>query len=226
MRQDDGDAIPVHQTKREVAEARIRNAIETGRYQPGQVISQRRLVEDLGLSVTPIREAILVLSSTGIVERHSHHSIKVSEISPDRLRQIFRVRRLLEEDAIGLAAQRATAPLIERLTRLNAELIELVADPQTAEVNRIDRAFHTEIFRASDNDALVWSIDKVKSSFPMYALWLEPGRLATSVTEHQQLIEALASRDPARCVAAQRAHLANGLEATIDYLVRALGHAE
>ncbi len=55
---------PVAMTKREVAEAFIRNAIETGIYRPGQLISQRQIEEDLGLKVTPIREAIIVLLVT------------------------------------------------------------------------------------------------------------------------------------------------------------------
>lgn len=217
------ETFPAHMTKREVAEVLIRNAIEIGTYKPGQVISQRQIGEDLGLSVTPIREAIIVLSSNGIVERHSHHSIKVTEMDPERLRNIFHVRRLLEEDAIALCVDHVDDMLIERLQEINAQLEALVSNPRPGQINTLDRAFHTAIFSASKNEALVWTIDRVKSSFPMYALWREPGRLAVSVAEHDALISRLAERDKKGSVAAQRAHLAGGLEATIAFVRRAAG---
>ena len=220
MPTDQNDISPAHQTKREIAELSIRNAIETGLYKPGQVISQRQIGEDLGLSVTPIREAILVLSSNGIVERHSHHSIKVTEMDSDRLRRIFHVRRLLEEEAIDLAVENSDTALIAKLRALNAQLEVMVDHPQPGLVNDLDRAFHTAIFAASENEALVWTIDRVKSSFPMYALWREPGRLAISVHEHRNLIAALEAKNKSDAIAAQRAHLEGGLQATIAFVSR------
>jgi len=209
-------------TKREAAELSIRNAIETGQYKPGQVISQRQIVEDLGLSVTPIREAILVLSSNGIVERHKHHSIKVSEIDADRLRQIFEVRHMLEERAVREAAVKRGGMVPGQLRSLNGALEPFARAPVPAEINRLDRAFHTLIFSSCGNDALVWAIDQVKSSFPMYALWNEPGRVETSVAEHWALVEAIDAQDPDAAALAQKRHLANGLEATIAYLEKLL----
>ena len=210
----------VHLTKREIAELSIRNAIETGLYKPGQVISQRQIGEDLGLSVTPVREAIIVLASNGIVERHSHHSIKVSDIDPEKLRDLFHVRRLLEEEAIALCIQHLDDALIAKLTDINERLRALIDSPGHNLVNALDREFHTAIFTASKNEALVWAIDRIKSSFPMYALWREPGRLAVSVAEHDALIKRLAARDGKAAVAAQRAHLSNGLEATLAFVSR------
>lgn len=216
------DGPPVALTKREVAEISIRNAIETGKYKPGQVISQRQIEEDFGLSVTPIREAILVLSGNGIVARHKHHSIKVSEITSNRLREIFSVRKMLEEQAVRLAAPACSDGLLAYLKRVNRQLEAHVPDPVSSEFNALDRSLHTAIFEASGNEALVWTIDRVKSSFPMYALWNEPGRVETSVAEHWALIEALEARDPDAAAAAQIQHLENGLVATVAYLERLL----
>ena len=105
-----------------------------------------------------------------------------------------------------------------RLRLINDRLESLVGEGQASLVNRLDRAFHAEIFRACGNESLVWTIDKVKSSFPIYALWREPGRLVVSVAEHRALIEALEACDAEAAMRAQRAHLDNGLEATIAYL--------
>jgi len=159
-----------------------------------------------------------VLSSNGIVGRHSHHSIKVSEMDPDRLRRLFHVRRLIEEEAISLCIDRVDAALIDNLRVINGELEAMITAPRPERINALDRAFHTAIFATCGNDALVWTIDRVKSSFPMYALWREPGRLAVSVNEHKTLIDRLAAHDRDGAVAAQRAHLDGGLEATIAFL--------
>ena len=208
----------MHLTKREIAQLEIRNAIETGRYQPGEVISQRQISEDLGLSVTPIREAIIELCSNGIVDRHSHHSIMVKEIDQDRLKNFFYVRHLLEEKAIELCVQNINEELIERLKEINAQLENLIGSPQHNLINSLDRELHTAIFSACNNDTLEWTINRVKSSFPVYALWREPGRLAISVKEHSRLIAALEEGDLVSSVQAQHDHLARGLEATLAHI--------
>jgi DNA-binding GntR family transcriptional regulator len=209
---------PVAMTKREVAEAFIRNAIETGIYRPGQLISQRQIEEDLGLKVTPIREAIIVLTGNGIVERHSHQSIKVAEMTPKRLREIFKVRRMLEIEAVRLTAVNSTLEFVASLKRINEQLELNIGNPDRSEINALDREFHNTIFEACGNQALAWTIHRLKSSFPMYALWNEPGRLETSTSEHRKLIAACESGDSDAAEEAQAQHLSNGLEATIQYL--------
>ena len=215
-----GGSVEPPSTKREMAERAIRNAIESGVYVPGQVISQRQIGEDLNLSVTPMREALIGLTSNGIVERHSHHSVRVARLDADRLTQIFHVRRLLEEDAIAQCALSATDALLHHLEEVNGRLRALIDAPDAELVNTLDRSFHTSVFSACGNEALVWAIDKVKSSFPMYALWLEPGRLKVSVSEHAALIECLRTRDVAGAVEMQRDHLEGGLRATITFVSR------
>lgn len=207
-------------TKREFAEVAIRNAIETGLYRPGQLISQRQIEEDLGLSVTPIREAILVLASNGIVERLSHQSIRVVELSPDWLKDIFKIREMLEIEAIRATATSCDDVLIKKLRRINGQLMVHLEEPETTEVNALDRQFHNAIFGACGNEALSWTIHRLKSSFPMYALWQEPGRMRTSTSEHEAIIDALNQNDPDSAAEAQREHLSNGYDATVNFLER------
>lgn len=208
----------MHITKQENAKNKIRNAIETGLYKPGQVISQRQICEDLELSVTPIREAIIELSFNGIVRRHSHRSIKITEIDEDRLRDFFYVRHLLEEEAISLCFKHVDVALIVKLKEINLQLEGLVNGPQHNLINSLDRELHNMIFAASKNKALVWTIDRVKSSFPIYALWQEPGRLSTSVKEHAKIIKALESGDVKSGIQAQHDHLSGGMMATLAYI--------
>lgn len=202
-------------TKREFAAEAIRNAIENGFYQPGEVVSQRRLMEDLSLSVTPIREAIIHLAATGLVERHSHHSIKVKDVDAVRLSDIYRVRRMLELDAVRLSFKNIRKPTIDELKRINGQLKQLIRTPELEKINSLDRQFHYVVFSQANSEALTSCIEFIKSSFSFYGLWSQKGRLAQSVSEHAQFIENLEAGDVKGCVEAHRRHLESGLQAAL-----------
>lgn len=202
-------------TKREFAAEAIRDAIQTGFYQPGEVVSQRRISEDLNLSVTPIREAILQLAATGVVERHSHHSIRVKEVDAKRLSDIYHVRMMLELDAVRLAFANIGKPTIAELKTINNELKLLIKGGHLDRIHSLDRQFHYIVIRAAGNDALISCIEFVKSSFSFYALWSRPGRLKQSVAEHAEFIAALEAGDCDAGVAAHRNHLESGLHAAL-----------
>lgn len=202
-------------TKREFAAEAIRNAIQTGFYQPGEVVSQRRIAEDLNLSVTPIREAILQLSATRVVERHSHHSIRVKEVDGKHLSDIYHVRLMLELDAVRLAFANIRKPTIAELKTINNELKLLLQGGHLDQIHSLDHQFHYIVFKAAGNDALISSIEFVKSSFSFYALWSRPGRLKQSIAEHAEFIAALESGDCDRGVKAHRNHLESGLRAAL-----------
>ena len=205
-------------TKREFAAEAIRNAIENGFYQPGEVVSQRRLSEDLSLSVTPIREAIIQLAAIGLIERHSHHSIKVKDVDAVRLSNMYQVRMMLELEAVKLAFKRIKKPTIEELKRINGQLKQLIKSPELEKINSLDRQFHYVVFSQADNEALTSCIEFIKSSFSFYALWSRKGRLALSVTEHAQFIAKLEAADLKGCIDAHRRHLESGLKAALTTL--------
>src|SRR5207245_2058263 len=86
-------------TKREVAIDTLREAISSGRYVSGQSLRQVQLVQDLGLGSTPVREAVLELLGRGVLVQESHRTVRVAELDLNRLRNIYRVRALLETEA-------------------------------------------------------------------------------------------------------------------------------
>lgn len=203
-------------TKREFAAEAIRNAIQNGFYQPGEVVSQRRIGEDLNLSVTPIREAIIQLAGSGLIERHSHHSIKVKDVDAERLSDIYHVRLLLELDAIRLAFRNIEKSTIAELKLVNSNLKQLIKSTELETINSLDRQFHYIVFSQAQNEALISCIEYVKSSFSFYALWSKPKRLAASVAEHSQFIARLEDGDLKGCIEAHRKHLESGLKAALD----------
>jgi DNA-binding GntR family transcriptional regulator len=209
---------PTFLTKREFAAEAIRNAIQNGFYQPGEVVSQRRIAEDLDLSVTPIREAIIQLGGSGLIDRHSHHSIKVKEVDARRLADAYHVRMILELDATRLAFRNIKKPTIAKLKLLNAQLKQLAKSSELDKINSLDREFHYTVFSQATNEALISCVEHVKSSFSFYALWSRPNRLAASVAEHAQFIARLEAGDLKGCIEAHRRHLESGLQAALDTL--------
>src|SRR5215470_11951219 len=113
---------PVFRTKREVALTSLENAIRLGRYTPGQPLRQFQLVKDLGVGSTPVREAVLELLARGILVQESHRSVRVAELDLDRLRNIYRVRALLETEAARVGTARISDPAIMSMRDLLREM--------------------------------------------------------------------------------------------------------
>ncbi len=208
-------ARPLPMTKREFAEHAIRTAIHNGKYQPGQVISQKRLIEDLHLSLTPLREAVIKLGANGIVERHTHHSIKIPEINKTNLTQIYQVRALLELEAMRLAVRNATRPLIDDLKEINGQLHALMGRQEIEIIDKLDRSFHNVLFNASNNQPLVDAIEFSKRTFSSYGLWATHGRVAAAVADHDGIIAAVDARDLHMAVLLHTDHLQKGLAAAL-----------
>ena len=102
-----GEASERFQTKREVAIARMKDAILLGRYRPGQLLRQVQLMADLDLGATPAREAALELVARGLLVHESHHGVRVADVDPERASHIYSVRALLEAEAARLAVKNA-----------------------------------------------------------------------------------------------------------------------
>ena len=204
-------------TKREFAAEAIQNAIQNGFFRPGEVVSQRRISEELHLSVTPIREAIIALSATGLIEQHSHQSIRVKQVDAKRLSDIYHVRLMLELDAVSSALPYIGKTTIDDIKRINLELKRMIKSTKLDEINALDRKFHYLVFRQSHNEALVSCIEFIKSSFSFYSLWSHADRLKLSVSEHAEFITALEQGDRNRCLDAHRRHLASGLRAALEF---------
>jgi DNA-binding GntR family transcriptional regulator len=207
-------------TKRAFAIGTLRDAIQSGRYMPGQQLRQTQLVADLGVGSTPVREAVLELLARGVLVQESHHSVRVAELDLPRLRNVYRVRCLLETEA----AQLGTAKLSEAgLATMKTQLRRMEAGKRAgdaAEAARADLEFRRTLYAAADNPTLLDFIDQAWLSFPFSILYGIPGRLAQSIREHHQILEAVGRRDPTEAGFCVQRHLLGALEVLEDYVKR------
>jgi DNA-binding GntR family transcriptional regulator len=202
---------PVFRTKREVALDSLQNAIRLGHYAPGQSLRQFQLVKDLGVGSTPVREAVLDLLARGILVQESHRSVRVAELDLDRLRNIYRVRALLETEAARLGTARISDEAIGKMRALVQQMIAAKRKGDLESAIQADFEFRGSLYAASDNPILVDLIRQCWNLFPGSLLWNIPGRVAHSIKEHQQMLEAVAQRDPTAAGYAVENHLLTAL---------------
>jgi len=200
-------------TKREIAIDTLRTAINSGRYAPGQSLRQVQLVKDLGLGSTPVREAVLELLARGILVQESHHSVRVAELDLDRLRDIYRVRALLETEA----AQLGTAKIAdEAIGVMKTQLQHMGEGKRAGNIDAVaaaDMNFRHTLFAAAGNQILFDLIEQTWNLFPGNILWNIPGRIAQSIKEHRTILDAVVQRDPTAAGYAVENHLLSALAA-------------
>jgi DNA-binding GntR family transcriptional regulator len=206
-------ATPVFRTKREVALDSLQNAIRLGRYAPGQPLRQFQLVQDLGVGSTPVREAVLELLARGILVQESHRSVRVADLDLDRLRNIYRVRALLETEAARLGTARISDDSIERMRALVRQMGVAKRKGDMEAAIQADYGFREILYTASDNPILLDLIQQCWNLFPGSVLWNIPGRVAQSIKEHQLMLEAVARRDPTAAAYSVENHLLRALAA-------------
>ena len=196
----------------EVAEL-LRQRIFNRELAPGSWIDELKLAEEYGISRTPLREALKVLATEGLVTMKVRRGAYVTEVSERDLADVYHLLALLESDAAGVVATEATAAQLKELTALHKELEKSVG--QRERFFEINEAFHMRLLEIANNrwrDQMVADLRKVMKLNRHNSL-LKSGRIQESLAEHQVIMAALLARNAAATVHAMQAHFKNGLEA-------------
>ncbi len=196
----------------EVAEL-LRQRIFSNQLAPGSWIDELKLADEYGISRTPLREALKVLATEGLVTMKVRRGAYVTEINAKDQRDVYHLLSLLEADAASVVAASATDEQLQDLQSLHQGLVAAVAD--TDQFFAVNERFHMRLLEIADNrwrDQLVADLRKVMKLNRHHSL-LKSGRVAESLSEHQALMNALLGRDPALSAQRMREHFANGLEA-------------
>ena len=196
----------------EVAEL-LRQRIFSRELEPGRWIDERKIAEEYGISRTPLREALKVLAAEGLVTMKVRRGAYVTEVSDKDLADVYHLLALLESDAAGVVAGRASEAELAELKALHTELKAAVK--KRDEFFAINERFHMRILEIADNrwrQQMVADLRKVMKLNRHNSL-LKTGRLAESLAEHQAVMDALLARDPELTQTRMQAHFQNGLEA-------------
>jgi DNA-binding GntR family transcriptional regulator len=208
---------PGFATKSELAYVHIRGLILSGELEPGAVLPQAALAQNIGISTTPLREALRRLKQEGLVDLDAHRDARVRPLDAAEARDLLELRGSLDPLAASLAAQRRTdADLVELRAALDG-LEALPARPSAAELESHHR-FHGAIHRASHNALLVEILDGLWVKTDRYRRHgLEAGRTQDErnarATEHRQLFEAVRDGDGETAAELMRRHVESSLGA-------------
>jgi DNA-binding GntR family transcriptional regulator len=196
----------------EVAEL-LRQRIFRRELAPGSWIDEMKLAEEYGISRTPLREALKVLAAEGLVTMKVRRGAYVTEVSDKDLADVYHLLGLLESDAAGVVASRATPEQVRALQALHNELEAAIADRE--QFFALNERFHMQLLAFADNrwrDQMVADLRKVMKLNRHNSL-LKVGRLQESLQEHRALMAAIAAGDAAAATQRMQQHFLNGLEA-------------
>ena len=198
----------------EVAD-RLRHMIRLRELAAGAWIDEVRLTQELGISRTPLREALKVLANEGLVRLEPRRGCFVSELSWQDIEDIFPLMAMLEGHCTHEAARKIQASDIVALERLHSDLRERAEAGDVDGYYDANYRIHAAIQALADNRWLSEAVDKLRKvvGLSRYQSLTVPGRVRHSCAEHMAIFEALKCRDARRAEALAREHLMNQLEA-------------
>ena len=197
---------------REAVYQTLRRAILTNELKPGERLMEMRLASELGVSRTPVREAIHLLEREALVKQEPHRGVVVAQITLKQLRDVLELRSMLEELAVRLACERAKEEDFDRLREAAdrfAQAVEEKAD--VTELAARDVAFHDVIYHMTDNEKLIQMVANLWEQIYRYRIeYLKDTRRGeTLAREHQELVAALCAKEEEAAIRMARLHIAN-----------------
>ncbi len=194
---------------REIVFESLREAIINGVLEPGERLMEIQLAEEMGVSRTPVREAIRKLELENFVVMIPRKGAYVAGVSHKDIADVFEIRSALEGLAAGLAAERATDEEIEEMKKMihyhDRE------DMSLEDIVSTDTDFHALVYQASRNERLIQILENLREQIQRFrATSLSvPGRLKDAISEHSAIVEALARQDVEEAQALATAHIIN-----------------
>lgn len=204
-------------TKSDFAYGRLREKILSGEFEPGVVLNQAVLARTIGISTTPLREALRRLNSEGLVELDAHRDARVSPLSAEEARDLLEIRTSLDPLAVALAAERRTAADVRAMRDAIEGLEPLPGNPTYAEL-AAHRRFHTALYTASHNEILISTLGAVWDKADRYRrlgaeVARRPPERDETAAEHQALLDCVINRDAAGAAEVMRRHVGTSLGA-------------
>ncbi|MCR5757613.1 MAG: GntR family transcriptional regulator [Selenomonas sp.] len=200
-----------YQPLREVVCESLREAIRNGVLRPGERVMEIQLAEELGVSRTPVREALRKLELEGYVVMMPRRGTYVASMSIRDINEIFEIRTALESLSNGLAADHITDEELEHLQRLLVIIGGYIKEGNIDKIVETDIEFHDTMYHAARNERLVGVISNLRDQLTRFRTlsMSYPGRLEETLEEHRLIVEAIANGDRKTASKAAERHMEN-----------------
>ena len=199
----------------EVADG-LREQIMSGRYRFGEFLRLEHIADELGISVTPVREALVTLRGQGFLELQPRRGYVVAPLTQQDIKDAYRVQADVAGELTARATREVTDAQIEEMSELQRRLDALEGDPDQAEV--LNHRFHRMINTASDSRKLVWFLEAAVRYAPLRFYAEIYGWTKATVEDHHPILEALRSRDADAARDSMHKHITHAGELLVVHL--------
>ena len=205
---------------RDVVFNTLRQAILRGELKPGERLMETQLANKLGVSRTPIREALRKLELEGLVNMVPRKGAEVADITEKSLRDVLEVRKALEELSVQLACEKITEEEIEELKRVAERFKDTLNDQDVTKIAEADVAFHDVIYTATDNQKLILLLNNLREQMYRYRVeYLKKEEAYPQlIAEHEELIDNISKRNKEEATRIMCEHIDNQVATVINVI--------
>ena len=200
---------------RDVVFHTLREAILKGDLRPGERLMELQLASKLGVSRTPIREAIRMLEQEGLAVTIPRKGAEVAKMTEKDMEDVLQIREALDELAVQVACDKMTAQQLKELTLAMKNFENAIQAGKLKKIIEYDVEFHDIIYRATDNPKLVTLLNNIREQIYRYRVEYLKGKenYPMLVREHEKIVTALKQKNKERVADAMRSHIRNQAEA-------------
>jgi DNA-binding GntR family transcriptional regulator len=205
-------------SRAELVAAAIERGILRGELRAGDRLAERDLAERLGVSKTPVREALKVLARRGLVVSHPYRGTEVRTILREEARHVYQVRLLLEPEAVRLATPLHDAETLGACREALQDAGAAAERGEMADISLANRRFHRALYAPCTNDLLVSLVEDVQDQVAMISVsaWRREATWKNEADEHEAILQAVESRDAESASELLRAHIGKFLATAVE----------
>lgn len=181
----------------------LKESIISNKFKSGQKLREKEIAELFQVSSTPVREAILMLGAEGLVTIKSHKEVVVKELSHQELKEIFQVLSILESYAVSMSVDNISREDLKEIEGLQKEMVRYCKKTEIEKYCELNRAIHSRLWELVPNEFLRKTLYSVQNQFQRYSYAQyyalgKPGALNRSLKEHEDILEALKTKNRKR----------------------------
>ncbi len=207
---------------REIVFEHLREAILKGQLRPGERLMEMQLADEMGVSRTPVREAIRKLELEGLVIMIPRRGAYVADLSIKDVAETFEIRSALEGLAASLAAERITPEETEEMERILVRIGAAIEEDDTQQIVALDEEYHNLLYKASRNDRLMQILNNLREQIQRFRVTTlgMPGRGRGVLQEHRKITEAISERNAELAHKLALEHMENAENTLMDWIRR------
>lgn len=200
----------------------IKEKIIKGNYKPGEDISEEELQNEMGISRTPVREALMRLETESLISIFPRKGIFVSNITPKMIKNVFQIRKMIEPQVIRIVGKNISKEWLYQIKeKFNATFDDLSKEELASYYVNLDKEFHSYLINACDNQYLVHVMNNIfdQNQRMRYQTYNFDERDIATKSEHIMIVDALIEDDIEKAESLMIEHIQNAQEVSLKYIM-------